>query len=199
MPGSGAALFRCACWPCLGLLLGACLSPFESSHEGQWNARDQIWRAEDSQLRLRSAQSRLFDTTDRIRILRAVVATMQDKDFMIEVLDEELGIVSGRRFVPIMGEPFGDPSYHLYDDRTSLLFSRTYRSWGPFHHRADLVRLTVTVRLRNESQSVVRASAQFYLRAVEDPEPYQRFFRALEQAMFLEAHLVEEPRKTDGT
>ena len=37
----------------------------------------------------------------------------------------------------------------------------------------------------------MRASAQYYLNAVEDPEPYQRFFRALEQAMFLEAHLIE--------
>jgi hypothetical protein len=34
---------------------------------------------------------------------------------------------------------------------------------------------------------VVRASAQYYLKAVEDPLPYQRFFRTLEQALFLQA------------
>jgi hypothetical protein len=51
--------------------------------------------------------------------------------------------------------------------------------------------LTVTVRKRNETQLVVRASAQFYLRAVEDPAPYQQFFRTLEQAVFLEGHAVE--------
>jgi hypothetical protein len=109
------------------------------------------------------------------------------------VLDEELGIASGTRFVASEGEPWLDPSYHLYDDKSLLLFTRTYRSWGPFHHRSDLVRLTVTVRRRNDTQSVVRASAQFYLRAVEDPEPYQKLFRALEQALFLQAQLVEEP------
>ncbi len=178
--------------------LASCLSPFESRHEGQWNARDQIWLADESQVRLRAAQSRVFDTADRTRILAAVVATMQDLDFMVEVLDERLGIVSGARFVPTEGEAFLDPSYHLYDDQSLLLFTKTYMTWGPFHHRADLVRLSVTVRQRNAAQMVVRASAQFYLRAIEEAEPYQRFFRALEQTLFLEAHLFEEPAPGGG-
>jgi len=56
---------------------------------------------------------------------------------------------------------------------------------GPFWHRSDLVRLTVTVRARNEKQLVVCAAAQFYLRPIETPEPYQNFFRTLEQALFV--------------
>jgi hypothetical protein len=35
----------------------------------------------------------------------------------------------------------------------------------------------------------VRASAQYYLRPIEDPAPYQRFFQALERAMFMQARL----------
>ena len=173
--------------------LSACMSPFESRHQSQWDARDQIWMAEASQVKLRAAQSRIFDTTDRTRILTAVTATIQDLDFMVEVLDEQLGIVSATRFVASEGEPWLDPSYHLYDDGSLLLFSKTWMGWGPFHHRADLVRLTVTVRKRNEAQSVVRASAQFYLQGIEEPEPYQRFFRALEQQLFLQARLDEDP------
>ncbi len=52
------------------------------------------------------------------------------------------------------------------------------------------LRMTVTVRPRGETQLLVRASAQFKLEAVEDPEPYQQFFVALEKAMFLTAHEV---------
>ena len=52
------------------------------------------------------------------------------------------------------------------------------------------LRMTVTVRSRGETQLLVRASAQFKLEAVEDPEPYQQFFVALEKAMFLTAHEV---------
>lgn len=173
------------------LLLPACLKPYEARHDGQWDARDQIWVAEASQVRLRAAQSRLFDVTDRQQILAAVIATMQDLGFMIEELDEQLGIVYGQRFDPLEAEAMYDPTYHLYDQRALLLFTRTYQGWGPFDHRSNLVRLTVTVRRRNQQQSVVRASAQFYLRAVEDPEAYQRFFQAVEQKLAHQAKLLD--------
>ena len=104
-------------------------------------------------------------------------------------VDQELGIVSGRFFASLEG-PRG-PSYTRYDEKSLLLFGENYLGWGPFSHRSDLVRLTVTVRKRNETQSVVRASVQFYLRGIEDPVPNQKFFRTLEQALFLQSHMVE--------
>ncbi len=52
------------------------------------------------------------------------------------------------------------------------------------------LRLTVIVRPRGETQLLVRASAQYNLRVIEDPQPYQDFFTALQQAMFLTAHAV---------
>jgi hypothetical protein len=176
----------------LCLLLQGCPTPYEWRHQDQWDSTEQIWLSEQSQVKLRAAQSRVFDTSDRRRTLEAVVDTLQDLGFMVEVLDEELGIVSGKKFEPLEGPgPGTDPFYHLYNDQGLLIFTKTYRTWGPFWHRSDLVRLTVTVRKRNESQLVVRASAQYYLRAVEDPAPYQKFFRTLEQALFLEGRLAE--------
>lgn len=53
------------------------------------------------------------------------------------------------------------------------------------------LKMTVTARTRGESQVTVRANAQYGLRAVNEPEPYQNFFAALSKAMFLEAHSVE--------
>ena len=176
---------------CLALSLVAC-STYEYRHGIGWDSKEQIWQAEESQVRLRAAQSRVFDTADRTRILTAVVSTFQDLDFQVAVLDEELGIVSGTKFVPQQKPASGeDPFYHLYDDESLLIFTRVYRTWGPFQHRTDMVRLTVTVRARNESQLIVRAAAQYFLQPVEDPEPYQQFFRALEQALFLESQLIQ--------
>ncbi|MCP9450499.1 MAG: hypothetical protein NNA21_10635 [Nitrospira sp.] len=175
----------------LCLFLQGCPTPYELRHDSQWDARAQIWLSDESQVKIRAAQSRVFDTTDRQRMLAAIISTMQDLDFMVEVLDEELGIVSGKKYVEnehIYGIDLG---YLLYRPDTLLVLNRNARTWGPFYHRNNLVRLTVTVRKRNESQLVVRAGAQFYLRAVEDPAPYQRFFRALEQAVFLEGRSVE--------
>ncbi len=53
------------------------------------------------------------------------------------------------------------------------------------------LRITVTVRPRGQTQLLVRANAQYNLTAVEDPEPYQQFFTALERSMFLTAHNVD--------
>ena len=179
----GATLF------CMFLIQGC--SPYESRHHNQWNSREQIWLSETSQLKVRAAQTRAFDTTDRRRMLEAIISTMQDLDFNVEVLDEELGIVSGKKFIDIEQPYVTDPTYLLYRPDTLLLLTRSFNTWGPFWHRSNLVRFTATIRTRGDSQLIVRASAQFYLQPVEEPGPYQQFFRALEQALFLQSQPVE--------
>lgn len=174
---------------CLFLIQGC--SPYESRHQNQWDSREQIWLSETSQLKVRAAQTRAFDTTDRRRMFEAIISTMQDLDFNVEVLDEELGIVSGKKFIESEQPNAMDPTYLLYRPDTLLLLTRNFGSWGPFWHRSNLVRLTVTIRTRGNSQLIVRSSAQFYLQAVEEPGPYQQFFRALEQALFLHGQSVE--------
>lgn len=54
-----------------------------------------------------------------------------------------------------------------------------------------MLRITVTVRPRGETQTLVRANGQYRNKPVEEPEPYQHFFVALERAMFLTAHQVD--------
>jgi hypothetical protein len=168
------------------LLTAGCSTPFMQRHAIRRDARDEIWQAEASQVKVREAQSRVFDTSDTLRTLEAVVATFQDLGFQIEVLDETLGIVSGKKFAAIEdpNRALGfDITYALYEEENLVVFTRSFRTWGPFWHRSNLVRLTVTVRPRNAQQLIVRAAAQFYLQPVEAPEPYQDFFRTLERAM----------------
>lgn len=175
----------------LCLLLQGCPMPYELRHDNQWDSHEQIWLSEESQVKLRAAQSRVFDTTDRMRMLAAIVSTLQDLDFKLEVLDEELGVVSARKFIENERIYGIDLSYLLYQPDALLVLNRNYRTWGPFNHRSNLVRVTATVRKRNDAQLVVRTSAQYYLRAVEDPAPYQQFFRTLEQTLFLQGQSVE--------
>jgi hypothetical protein len=53
------------------------------------------------------------------------------------------------------------------------------------------LRMTVSIRPKGETQLLVRANAQYNQKAVDDPEPYQRFFVALEKSTFLTAHQVD--------
>jgi len=121
----------------------------------QSDSKKQLLATEESQVALRSMQTRVFDTTDAQKTLRTVIATLQDLGFVIDKADATLGSVSATKL----------EGYQL--------------------------RMTVTVRPRGETQQLVRASAQFADRAVEEPEPYQNFFVALEKAMFLTAQQVD--------
>ena len=51
----------------------------------------------ETQLQLRSMQSRVFDTTDREKTLRTIIATLQDLSFVIDKADLELGTISATK------------------------------------------------------------------------------------------------------
>jgi hypothetical protein len=161
--------------------------------ELQMDSKSQILMSESSQVRLRAIQSRVFDTTDRLKIMHAVVAAMQDLYFKVDVLDEELGVISGKKLFGEDDDPVTDPTYIWYETDALIIFNTTFLSWGPFNYRNDLARMTVTVRPKEETRSLVRASVQYEIRAVEDPEMYQKFFRVLEQSLFLSAQRDETP------
>jgi len=111
--------------------------------------------SDQSQVQLRSIQSRAFDTTDKSKTLRTVIATLQDLGFVIDKADDVLGTVSATKL-----------NYYA-------------------------LKMTVSVRPRGETQLIVRANAQYALKPVTEPKPYQDFFVALEKAMFLTAHQVD--------
>lgn len=119
------------------------------------SSREQLLAVSESQVELRSIQSRAFDTIDKEMVLRAVMATLQDLGFVVDDADDVLGTVSATKL-------------------------KQYR-----------LRMTVSVRPRGSTQMLARANAQYNLRAVEDPEPYQQFFEALSKSMFLAAHQVD--------
>lgn len=121
----------------------------------QTTSSDQLLRSSGSQVQTRSIQTRAFDTTDRNKTLRTVIATLQDLGFVIDKADEVLGTVSATKLA----------GYQL--------------------------RMTVTVRPRGRTQLLVRANAQYKLKAVDDPVIYQDFFVSLEKSMFLTAHAVD--------
>lgn len=137
-----------------GLFVAVCIASL-AALSGCASSRSQILASEESQVKLRSIQTRAFDTTDRTKLLRTVMATLQDLGFVVDSADDTLGTVTGTKL-----------------DGYSL-------------------RMTVSVRPRGNTQLAVRASAQYNLVAVEDPEPYQQFFASLSKAMFLTAQQVD--------
>ncbi len=71
------------------VMLSACLV--------QTDSRSQVLAADQSQVALRSIQTRAFDTGDKYITLRSVIATLQDLGFVIEEADDVLGSVSATK------------------------------------------------------------------------------------------------------
>jgi hypothetical protein len=57
------------------------------------------FQADESQVKLRSIQTRAFDTTDKKKMMQTVISTMQDLDFVIDKADFMLGSVTGSKFL----------------------------------------------------------------------------------------------------
>jgi len=52
-----------------------------------------------SQVKLRSIQTRAFDTADKKKMMQTVISNMQDLDFVIDKADVSLGSVTGSKFL----------------------------------------------------------------------------------------------------
>lgn len=163
------------------LLLQGCMS---SGVAIQWNSRKQVLDSEDSQVKMRAIQSQVFDTADRVKILRAAASTIQDLFFDITVLDEDLFLVAGKKWLNRNSVWVNSPTYSQYRTDQLLIFNTNFRDWGPFYHRMDLARISLTVRPKEQNRSLVRLSIQYNLRAIEDPETYQTFFKLMRQSLF---------------
>ena len=72
----------------LTLFLSGCVTTTESALDAQ-----------QSQVKVRSIQTRAFDTTDKAKMLKVVISTLQDLDFVLDKADLELGTVTGTKFV----------------------------------------------------------------------------------------------------
>lgn len=72
----------------LALVLSSCTS-----------TKDNIFGESASQIQKRNYQSRRFDTNDKVMVMKAILATMQDLGFVVERANEALGTISGTDFV----------------------------------------------------------------------------------------------------
>jgi len=78
------------------LLLFLCISMMTA---GCVSTTNKAFLCKESQVELRSIQTRAFDLTDKKKMLQIVISTMQDLDFVIDKADLLLGSVTGTKFV----------------------------------------------------------------------------------------------------
>ena len=81
---------RRAFWVALGLLVAL-------SATGCPSTQERLLDSNVDQLKVRSIETRSFDTADRKAVLRATVATLQDLGFVVDKADADLGTVTATK------------------------------------------------------------------------------------------------------
>ena len=115
-----------------------------------------------SAVELRSIQSRAFETGDKKKVYRAVLATLQDLGYTVTELEPDAGTATGDKLAILK--------------LTASVYSRGATR--------TIVRANAIVKLGPQVQQGHQVDApEFY---------QKRFFEPLSKALFLEALLVEE-------
>lgn len=113
---------------------------------------------------LRAIQSRAFETTDQTKMMRTIVATLQDLGYKIDKIEPAAGSITG----------------------TKLSALRLTASVYPRGTTQLIVRSNAIVRMPQQQQRQTESQ-------VDDPTFYQQlFFEPLSKALFLTALQVED-------
>lgn len=79
------------------LILGLCLA-LQGCVGGPKKAPKELLSLTEAQMKIRSFQTRSFETSDSNKMLRAVVAALQDLGFIVERANGPMGLVTAGKF-----------------------------------------------------------------------------------------------------
>jgi len=79
------------------ILVFATMAAYMGLSGCQTNSSSHLLKTNASQVQTRNIQTRAFDTTDKHKTLRTVIATLQDLGFVVDKADEILGSVSATK------------------------------------------------------------------------------------------------------
>ena len=137
----------------LAVLLASCVVP---------PREDAIFEDDATQLQIRSVQTREYDMVDRIRLMRAVIATLLDLDFVIGEADSDLGVITATRM-------------------SGYLLSATV-----LVTEKDNVRLQVRARMQTGWTPLAETAVhELHISDTVPDESYQEFFHSLSENLFL--------------
>lgn len=141
-------------------------------------------KTEYTQLQIRQFQTREYQMSDTLMVMKAVVSTLQDEGFIIKNADKDLGLVVAFKEAEVkhiidgilstLGGLAG--SQETWDKKSDVECSANVRQFG----NEVRVRVNFKLKLKNIVGGAVK------VREVHDPEYYQAFFSKIDKGIFIE-------------
>lgn len=134
----------------------------------------------------RSLESRRFDTTDEGKLITACAGFLQDQGYALESSEVALGVLVGskERDATNTGAVILGVLFTGSWEKRELIRASVVTRPSTQVSTGTVVRITFQRIVWNNNGRVVK------LEAITDPEIYLSVFRALSEAVFLEAHQI---------
>lgn len=174
----------------LSLLLQAC----------QPKAPKDVFKTPENAMKMRSLQSRGYDTKDEKKILSASAAALQDMGFTMDDSESKLGLVvaskdadaSDKAQVALVTGGLvlcalagGGVSTRAYDNLDDIQKVRASVVTNPGQSKKNtVVRVTFQRVVYNRAKQISK------METLQDPKLYQGFFDRLSKSVFLEEHQI---------
>lgn len=145
---------------------------------------------EMSELQIREIQTRQYENANYTEVLRAVVASLQDQEFIITNANENLGLVTAYKdleekdvwtefWVGPRGTYWVGPR-SIYQTIRRIEANATVRQEGKI----------IKIRVNLIAKGMTNAGGVLWTKPIYDAEAYQRIFSKIDKAIFIEKEKI---------
>lgn len=139
-------------------------------------------RVELSELQIRVIQTRQYENVNYTEALRAVVASLQDQEFVITNVSENLGLVTAYKDIEEVDKwtQFWVGPQGVYQTIKRIEANVTVRQESKI----------VKIRVNLIAKGISNAGGVLWTRPIYDAEAYQKIFSKVDKALFIEKEKI---------
>ncbi|MGB9935197.1 hypothetical protein [Thermodesulfovibrio yellowstonii] len=135
-----------------------------------------------SELQIREIQTRQYEQANYLEALKAVVASLQDQEFIITNANENLGLVTAYKDIEERDEwtRFWVGAQGSYQTVRRVEANATIRQEGKI----------IKIRVNLIAKGMTNTGGVLWTRPIYDAEAYQRIFSKIDKAIFIEKEKI---------
>jgi len=136
--------------------------------------------APKTQLQVREAQSRLYDVSDMKLVMKAVMNTLQDDNFIVQQANVDLGLLTAQKELDIEN-PTESFFARAFTDRPEYKKNSITEASANISEFGKQIRVRINFKYKvlNNKGAVMRVSQ------IEDDQYYQDFFSKVDKSLYL--------------
>jgi len=138
-----------------------------------------------SELQIREIQTRHYENVSYEEAIKAVIASLQDQEFIITNVNEKLGLVTAYKDIEAIDiwEQFG---YSLSGGKGTYQTTKRTEANVTVRKESNFIKIRVTL----VEKGITLHGGIKWTKPIYDPEAYQKIFSKIDKALFIEKEKI---------